>query len=823
MIGWGSASVIDAKGQLLTNNHVVDNGFGWTLDGFAVCVTVNQSERPKCTYTASLVTRDIERDIAILRVDPTDIFWKPVSMDQFTALPLAFDYIPTSQDEVVAIWYPWVGADTITETVGVVAGTQSYNEVTYIKTDALIAGGNSGGPLTKDGRVIWVNTFGIGGFFDASLGYALSIKDAQQLIDSAGTLPISSWFDREVFQTYLRTIYETNEKGVLNDTLVTLDLKGEYRITEYEPNRLIVSYQMLPDKTSVQAFLIERFQTAPLATQAELAYYLEKNGLYSPGYETMKPVTIGGIPMFDVYPKTDPSEGLSMGYKKFIAQLTPTDILFFTVQTPTYDESLYDKAKQRLDAFLGSVTFHIPETASAQETKVVLQEPKVTLLWGERSERPFTRWGWSEGSLWAMRYSAGILRVMLDSLHESIMVNVYPQTRDLGRGTTVDELMRVKTQDITTTHKGKLTLLGHEGFYMCVANSSSMLTKQGQWVQGDGCVAYIVLAADETTDLPYIIEVQLQTEQKNAEKNRERFFAYIQESIQVEPVGDGKTEINKVVAAEKLFDDLGKQHPDFANVVEHLVKHKILIKNRPSFNGDMPMTWGDVVKVYLKGVLAVNMDAAAEACGYPVKYSCLFAKQEISIGGTMQPIQKLIDDLKIDVDAYVAYNKRYDFDVVMRLYLAGVTEVPFTQWDLSKYGEYGQLLYAGAQQRVQDWEYAMFGKRRVQLSEVVPVANWSSPTSVYWHQKVGLEYNQDSLAPITFDAKPTNMIYTPSVIKRLCGNDYACYEQESNGWITVVTLGELVNNILPLIDWAKFMPELESKKESGEYYGGYYG
>lgn len=180
------------------------------------------------------------------------------------------------------------------------------------------------------------------------------------------------------------------------------------------------------------------------------------------------------------------------------------------------------------------------------------------------------------------------------------MVNVYPQTRDLGRGTTVDELMRVKTQDITTTHKGKLTLLGHEGFYMCVANSSSMLTKQGQWVEGDGCVAYIVLTTGEDTELPYIIEVQLQTEQKNSEKNRERFFAYIQESIQVEPVGDGKTEIMKTDAAEQLFDDLGKQHPDFKHVVAYLVKHKILIKNRPSFNGDMPMTWGDVVKVYLK-------------------------------------------------------------------------------------------------------------------------------------------------------------------------------------------------------------------------------
>jgi len=50
-----------------------------------------------------------------------------------------------------------------------VAGTQPYNDVSYIKTDALIAGGNSGGPLVMNDKVIGVNTFGIGGGFDASL------------------------------------------------------------------------------------------------------------------------------------------------------------------------------------------------------------------------------------------------------------------------------------------------------------------------------------------------------------------------------------------------------------------------------------------------------------------------------------------------------------------------------------------------------------------------------------------------------------------------------------------------------------------------------
>ena len=73
-----------------------------------MCLTVTQGSRPVCTYTASLIARDVERDIALLRVDTTDIFGKSVQLSQFPALPLAFEYVPTSQDKVVAIGYPWI-------------------------------------------------------------------------------------------------------------------------------------------------------------------------------------------------------------------------------------------------------------------------------------------------------------------------------------------------------------------------------------------------------------------------------------------------------------------------------------------------------------------------------------------------------------------------------------------------------------------------------------------------------------------------------------------------------------------------------------------
>ncbi len=226
------------------------------------------------------------------------------------------------------------------------------------------------------------------------MGYALSIKDAEQFIQTHLGKETSSGFDVDLFHTYLRTIHTTNEQAKLQDDVFSLDLAGGYRITEYEPNKLVVSYQTLPDQTSIQAFLIERFQTPELKTPEEFTYYLEKIGVYYAGYEKMKPVTIGGIQMFDLFDKTDPSEGLSQGYKKYVAQLTPTDALFFTVQTPTYDESLFQKAKQKLDAFLASVQFSAPTASSTDVSDVVLYEPEITFTALPSAEQPFTRGGW---------------------------------------------------------------------------------------------------------------------------------------------------------------------------------------------------------------------------------------------------------------------------------------------------------------------------------------------------------------------------------------------------------------------------------------------
>lgn len=161
---------------------------------------------PKCHYTASVISRNTTKDIALLQIDPTDIFGRAVNFSSLPTLSLDYSYIPNTGDAVIARGYPWVGANTITETQGIVSGTYAYNNNTYIKTDTLIAGGNSGGPLIRDGRVIGVNTFLIGGASDPALGYSLSIREAQEFIQSSLSSPTKIQTNSPKFPSFLQSV-----------------------------------------------------------------------------------------------------------------------------------------------------------------------------------------------------------------------------------------------------------------------------------------------------------------------------------------------------------------------------------------------------------------------------------------------------------------------------------------------------------------------------------------------------------------------------------------------------------------------------------------
>lgn len=161
----GSGFVIDANGYILTNQHVVDGAQ-------SIKVTLQGTENP---FSATLVGQDYELDLAILKIDATNL----------PTIPMGDSDSIRPGDGVIAIGNP-LGLDH-TVTTGVVSAKgrpisiQGRNYKNLIQTDAAINPGNSGGPLINmQGQVIAINT-AISA--DAQgIGFAIPINTAKSIM-----------------------------------------------------------------------------------------------------------------------------------------------------------------------------------------------------------------------------------------------------------------------------------------------------------------------------------------------------------------------------------------------------------------------------------------------------------------------------------------------------------------------------------------------------------------------------------------------------------------------------------------------------------------
>jgi serine protease Do len=160
----GSGVIVDRRGYILTNNHVIEQ---------AAEIHVRLSDQRK--FQARLVGRDPKTDLAVLKVDAD------------APLPVAelgdSDRLKIGQ-WVIAIGNPF-GLDR-TVTVGIVSATgrvrlgvsQFEN---FIQTDASINPGNSGGPLLNlDGKVVGINTAIVA--TGQGIGFSIPVNMAREVL-----------------------------------------------------------------------------------------------------------------------------------------------------------------------------------------------------------------------------------------------------------------------------------------------------------------------------------------------------------------------------------------------------------------------------------------------------------------------------------------------------------------------------------------------------------------------------------------------------------------------------------------------------------------
>ncbi|TVQ17663.1 MAG: peptidase S1, partial [Spirochaetaceae bacterium] len=166
----GSGSIIDQRGYVLTNNHVVRG---------ASEITVTLADGT--SLPGEVIGTDPENDLAVLKIDPHG--------RELTTIPLGrSDNLRVGQ-KVLAIGNPFAIGRTLT--TGVVSGLDrsvraDANFVIngLIQTDASINPGNSGGPLLNSrGEMIGVNTMiysSTGG--SIGIGFAVPSETARRIV-----------------------------------------------------------------------------------------------------------------------------------------------------------------------------------------------------------------------------------------------------------------------------------------------------------------------------------------------------------------------------------------------------------------------------------------------------------------------------------------------------------------------------------------------------------------------------------------------------------------------------------------------------------------
>ncbi len=161
-IGQGSGAIIDSKGYIVTNLHVI-NGAS------TIKVTTYSGEK----YDANtLVGYDATADLAVLKIDAPNL--RALNFGDSDNIKVG--------EKVIAAGNPAGLEFTVTE--GIVSAFRIFsNNIKYVQTDVPINPGNSGGPLVNTkGEIVGINNFKVGGF--ESLGFAVASNKVRSAVSN---------------------------------------------------------------------------------------------------------------------------------------------------------------------------------------------------------------------------------------------------------------------------------------------------------------------------------------------------------------------------------------------------------------------------------------------------------------------------------------------------------------------------------------------------------------------------------------------------------------------------------------------------------------
>lgn len=177
----GSGVVVDGRGYIVTNNHVISEA-ATNPSKYKMSVVFNDGKE----VPANLVGRDPKTDLAVLKVD---------NVDNLSVARMGDSEKLQVGEEVIAAGAPLGLRSTVTH--GIISalhrpiplsgdGSDTDTVIDGVQTDASINHGNSGGPLINmNAEVIGINTAGKSLSDSASgLGFAIPVNEVKEVVET---------------------------------------------------------------------------------------------------------------------------------------------------------------------------------------------------------------------------------------------------------------------------------------------------------------------------------------------------------------------------------------------------------------------------------------------------------------------------------------------------------------------------------------------------------------------------------------------------------------------------------------------------------------
>lgn len=789
MLGWGSASIIDNNWIIITNNHVVDNWDWWIADIFNICVSNNIWDKPDCNYTASLLARDKLMDIAMLKIDATTVKWEKVDYNNFSSFEVDYDYLPNIQDDIITIGFPWIGSETISQTKWIVSWISKYNNYNYIKTDAMIAWGNSWWAMINNKwKLIWIPTFLIWWYQSWNMWYALLISEAKSFIKSNITKkPISLPLEID-FLSYKNKIDTINQNLFIEDDIFRIAIPKEYEVKNYYDNRKI---EISPRKDS--SYLVTSFsayvQSIPtVTTEKELFYLLELLWFYNKLTDNLKKDQIGWLTFYSAISKKDLNYWLQETERLYVWKINDTNLMVVKLQLNiTQDKELNKKVDNELVRLLEWVVFN-----TKNDDKIVtnfnLKSPKVQIL--DLTNSYVDEFNW-----WIVKF--------FGKLYEWYYIMLNQLTLEDWKWKSVSEIYKIKTADITIENKSMIKFKWHDWFIVCKNDTFSSIDENWNKINLKECKISVFGWFVEPNWNEYYLQFSLIAKSDEIQWKFKAFIDYIDKNIVINLEWEWQTNIPNILVDSigLKFIDLWFQTKDYKQMLQILVKYK-LIPNSLYLDPYKPLKWWEYVYMYTQMVYGFDYSKSSKFCKNPV---CNFLRYDLTINDKKKNLYLLLSQLNLPFDEYVDYDKAQDLPIILDMIFAWINPSDINEELIAYYFENSTDEYfSQINQQLNNLKNKYFGSKKIDITYMLPFGADFFPSKLNY-------FIDDKIITIDLYNKqkyPFSSVSTNTENPH-CSNTKSCYP--------VLSKWQAIDIIVKNIDFAMYDKSLLEKKDTVLY------